>query len=307
MFKGVVFKSTGSWYSVKDISNNKITECKIKGVFRLKGIKDTNPIAVGDEVEYEFIENDKTGVISKIFERKNYIIRQATNLSKQSHIIASNLDQILLIACISKPRTSLGFIDRVLVTAESYHVPANIIFNKLDSYNDAELEHLNEITELYRKINYNVVHISATENINLDKVKDILKDKTSLIIGHSGVGKSSIINAIQPDLNLKIKPISSVHEKGMHSTTFAEMFELSFGGRIIDTPGIKEFGLFNTSKNELAHRFPEMMKYVNKCKFNNCIHVNEPGCEVKKAVENGEINYDRYYNYVKMLEDTNLF
>ena len=282
--KGIVIKSTGSWYTVL-LENKTVLECRIKGVFRIKGIKTTNPIAVGDNVELE-IESDGKGVIHAITERKNYIIRKSINLSKQSHIIAANMDQALLIVTLAMPRTSTGFIDRFLLTAEAYHIPVNIIFNKIDLFEKPEtMVELNKFISIYEEIGYKCYKVSATENIEMDILRQLTKDKTTLISGHSGVGKSTLVNAMDANLDLRVGEISDAHNKGKHTTTFAEMHILSYGGFIIDTPGIKELGLVDMAKEEISDYFPEMRAIRNKCKFNNCLHLNEPKCAVIEAVE----------------------
>ncbi|NQV78349.1 MAG: ribosome small subunit-dependent GTPase A [Lutibacter sp.] len=299
--KGVVTKSTGSWYIVY-IQNGDKVECRLKGKFRMKGIKSTNPVAVGDSVNFEYEEGKETGVINKIFERKNYIIRKSVNLSKQTHIIASIIDIAFLLVTIDNPPTSPGFIDRFLATAEAYSIPVIILFNKIDMYNDDELEKLALLEAIYTEIGYQCIAISATKNIDIDKVKDLMKDKTTMFSGHSGVGKSTLINTIEPTLNLKTAEISKQHKQGLHTTTFAEMFELSFGGFIIDTPGIKGFGVFDFKPQEITDYFPEFFKLKANCKFNNCLHVNEPNCAIKEAVEEGEIAYSRYNSYLQMVD-----
>lgn len=299
---GLVIKSTGSWHTVLD-NSGKHVNCKIKGQFRLKGLKTTNPIAIGDRVNFILQENENIGVIDKIYERTNYIIRKATKLSKESHIIASNLDQAIVIATLAKPKTSTGFIDRFLVTAEAYHIPAVIIFNKIDLYDDILWQKHKEIKKLYEEIGYPCFEISVLEKINIDQIKNLLKDKISLFSGHSGVGKSALINELESTINIKTGEISDYHEKGKHTTTFAEMHELSNGGLLIDTPGIKEFGLINFKASEVAERFPEMRKYMLNCKFNNCTHVHEPECAVLRAFEDGKISYSRYNNYLNIIND----
>lgn len=302
--KGIVVKSTGSWYAVMDESR-KIVNCRIKGKFRMQGIKSTNPIAVGDKVEFNIEDND-TGIISEIEKRKNYIIRKSINLSKQSHIIAANIDQAFLIATLVFPRTSTGFIDRFLVTAEAYNIPTIILFNKSDLMDAETLEIQKEMIEMYERIGYPCYVISALKKQDLEMLKTLIKDKTNLVSGHSGVGKSTLVNSLEPGLNLKTGEISQTHSKGMHTTTFAEMLPLSFGGFIIDTPGIKELGLIHIKKEELAHFFPEIRSIMHKCHFNNCRHVNEPKCAVKEAVEKGEISESRYYNYLSMYNSEEL-
>ncbi len=299
---GRVMRSTGSWYTVL-AENGKKYQCKLKGRFRIAGIRTTNPIAVGDKVEFNIDEKDETGVIKKIFDRNNYVIRKATKLSKAAHIIASNLDQAIIITSLIKPRTSTGFIDRLLVTTEAYHIPAIIVFNKYDLYDDALKQQLDTYIKVYTDAGYTCLITSAKENYGLDKFKALLHGKVSLLSGHSGVGKSALINKTDPDLNLKEGTLSVMHEKGKHTTTFAEMFPLSFNGFIIDTPGIKEFGLVGFDVYELGQRFPEIRKRMSQCRFNNCIHVKEPGCAVIEAVEHNEIARFRYVNYLNMLAD----
>ncbi len=299
---GRITCSTGSWYTVLT-DDGKRYQCRLKGRFRIKGIRTTNPIAVGDKVEFVVGNEDNTGVIQKIFDRNNYVIRKATKLSKAAHIIASNLDQAIIITSLVKPRTSTGFIDRFLVTTEAYHIPAVIVFNKYDLYNDDLKKRLDEYIKVYTHAGYTCLVTSVKENYHVSDLKKLLDGKTSLLSGHSGVGKSALINKIDPGLNLKEGELSVMHEKGKHTTTFAEMFPLSFNGFIIDTPGIKEFGLVGFDSEELGQRIPEIRRLMPQCRFNNCIHVNEPGCAVIEAVENGEIARFRYINYLKMLED----
>jgi ribosome biogenesis GTPase len=298
--KGRVIQSTGSWYQV-ETDKQKVYACKLRGQFKIKGIKSTNPIAVGDWVEFSWEEKQKIGFITKIEERQNYIIRRSINLSKRSHIIASNIDQAILVATISKPRTSTGFIDRFMVTAEAYHIPALLVINKLDLYTEKELAQIEELKKVYVNIGYKCLEVSAKDGTNLELLKELLRDKVSLISGHSGVGKSALINALDNSKDIRIGEISEVHKKGMHTTTFAEMHYLSFGAHIIDSPGIKEFGLFDFEKFELSHFFPEMKDLLLECKFNNCTHTHEPGCAIKLAVENGEIAFNRFENYLNML------
>ncbi|MFN3444872.1 MAG: ribosome small subunit-dependent GTPase A [Bacteroidia bacterium] len=300
--RGVVVKSTGSWYQVKNQEGHLI-QCRIKGKFRLEGIKHTNPIAVGDFVEYEVEDNNEqnTAVIHKIYDRKNYIIRKSSNLSKQTHIIASNIDQALLVAALVQPQTSLGFIDRFIMTAEAYHIPTIVVFNKSDLYEGGLEDILNETMSIYQNIGYTCFETSVISDKNTDKLKSILKDKTTLVAGHSGVGKSSLLNHISPGLNLKTGDISNFSQKGTHTTTFAEMFDLSFGGSIIDTPGIKEFGIVDFNESEISHYFKEMRPYITQCRFNNCKHLNEPGCAVKEAVGNGKIAQERFDSYMNIL------
>jgi len=297
-----VYKSTGSWYIVKDDVGH-WHNARMKGVFKIDNITSTNPVAVGDEVEVEVEdEAEKTAMITEIHSRNNYINRQSPRFKHQHHIVASNLDQSLLVATLKEPRTSQGFIDRFLVASEMFHVKALIIFNKSDLFKKKEQEKFEQMKEMYEAVGYKVFLTSTKENTGIEELKIHLKDKTTLISGHSGVGKSSLLNVIFPDMNLKTQGISGWSGKGQHTTTFAEMFDLSFGGRIIDTPGMREFGLVDISKQEVSHYFPEMRKRLNDCQFNNCLHVNEPGCAIKDAVANGEISEDRYISYVNIME-----
>ncbi len=299
---GVVVRSTGSWYAVKT-AKGEIFNCKLKGRFKIKGIRTTNPLAVGDRVDFRLTGEPGVGVIVHIYDRKNYIIRKATNLSKASHIIAANLDQAVLIVSLVKPRTSTGFIDRFLVTAEAYHIPAVVVFNKQDIYDTDTRQQLDEWVSVYSGAGYRCLVTSAKTGFHLDELKTLLQNKVSLLSGHSGVGKSALINRLDPSLNLKEGEISKAHLKGKHTTTFAEMFPLAFGGEIIDTPGIKEFGLVGFEKTELGQRFPEIRKRMEYCRFSDCLHVSEPGCAVREAVENGAIAAFRYQNYLNMLQD----
>lgn len=299
--KALVYKSTGSWYVVKT-EENKALNARIKGIFKIDGITSTNPIAVGDEVEIEMEnEAEQTVLITEIHQRRNYIARATPHQNKERHIVASNLDQLLLFATLKEPRTSQGFIDRFLVAAEAYHVPPIIVFNKADIYRKKEMQLFEERKKMYTAIGYNVLLTSVEKNEGIDELKLALKDKTTLLSGHSGVGKSTFINAIFPELGLRTKEVSGWSGKGMHTTTFAEMFDLSFGGKIIDTPGIREFGITDIAKEELSHYFPEMRKLINECQFNNCIHINEPGCAVKLAVEAEKISIERYISYSNIL------
>lgn len=300
--KGKIIRSTGIFYSVIT-DNGKIVECTLKGKFRLQGIRATNPVSVGDQVTIQLDDQEETGVISEIEERKNYIIRKATKLSKDTHIIACNIDQAILIVSLVKPRTSTGFIDRFLVTAEAYHIPAVIVFNKVDLYNEKTLEDLDYYINTYRNAGYSCLITSVADKIEIESFSRLLLGKVSLLAGHSGVGKSALINAVDSGLNLKEGIISDYHLKGKHTTTFAEMFPLTGGGFIIDTPGIKEFGLVEFELTELGQRFPEIRKRMSKCRFNNCLHVEEPGCAIIRDVELGEISDFRYSNYLNMLND----
>ncbi|MGB5990375.1 MAG: ribosome small subunit-dependent GTPase A [Marinifilaceae bacterium] len=304
MEKGVVIKSTGSWYSVSTESGD-IYECRLKGKFRIKGIKSTNPVAVGDYVSFEVAKDDEN-VIVAIEPRRNYIIRKSINLSKQTHIIASNVDQALLIATINFPVTSTTFMDRFLISARAYGIPVTIVFNKFDLYEEKEKEKLADFIEVYESIGYKCIIASAEEGINIKKIAAVLKDKVTVLSGHSGVGKSTIINLIDSDLDLRTDEISDMHQQGKHTTTFAEMFFLKDGGAIIDTPGIRGYGLINMEKEELSHFFPEIFEISHECKFNNCTHIHEPHCAVIEAVKDGRIGESRYRSYFSMFnEDEN--
>ena len=300
---GTVYKSTGSWYTVKTL-NGKFYECRIKGRFRLQGIKSTNPIAVGDSVDFELEtkNNTETGVINRIEERKNYIVRKSVNLSKQTHIIASNIDQVFLLITIDNPPTFTSFIDRFLVTAEAYSVKTVLLFNKVDTYDEETLLEVKYLASVYRQIGYECIGISAITRKNINKVKALMLDKVSMFAGHSGVGKSTLINAIEPSLDLKTKAISEQHMQGQHTTTFAEMFDLSFDAQIIDTPGIKGFGVVDMEREEVGDYFPEFFALKQDCKFNNCLHLKEPKCAIKDALENDEISFSRYRSYIQILE-----
>ncbi|MFL5741726.1 MAG: ribosome small subunit-dependent GTPase A [Flavisolibacter sp.] len=302
--QGTVYRSTGSWYQVKD-DDNQFWNARIKGVIKLDDITSTNPIAVGDRVNFdEESREDLTAIITKIHDRKNYINRQSPRHNHQQHIIAANIDQSVLLATLKEPRTSQGFIDRFLVACEMYHVPAIVLFNKLDIYGEKEVELFQSLKLMYEKIGYAVVGMSILEHVGLEDVKNLLKGKTTLFSGHSGVGKSSFINEIIPHLSIKTKGVSGWSGKGQHTTTFAEMFDLpqAIGGKIIDTPGMREFGLIDVDRSELSGYFPEMRARLNDCQFNNCLHINEPGCAIKDAVISGEIDEDRYVSYYNILE-----
>ncbi|WP_353779592.1 ribosome small subunit-dependent GTPase A [Winogradskyella sp. 3972H.M.0a.05] len=300
---GTVYKSTGSWYIVRT-PNGKTYECRIKGKFRIKGIKSTNPIAVGDQVTFELeSKNDQvTGIINQIHERRNYIVRKSVNLSKQTHIIAANIDQVFLLVTIDNPPTFPSFIDRFLVTAEAYSIKAVLLFNKEDTYNEDTMFEVKYLSSLYKKIGYDCIEISAKTGKNIDKVKEMMSGKVSMFSGHSGVGKSTLVNKIEPQLDLKTKEISEQHKQGQHTTTFAEMFDLSFDAKIIDTPGIKGFGVVDMDQEEVGDYFPEFFRLKQDCKFNNCLHLKEPKCAVKEALENDEIAYSRYRSYIQILE-----
>ena len=301
--KGTVYKSTGSWYTVKT-EQGVFYECRLKGKFRIKGIKTTNPVSVGDIVCFEIdnLGDDEFGVIYEIENRDNYIIRKSVNLSKQTQIIAANIDLAFLIVTLNNPPTSTAFIDRFLVTSEAYGIKTILLFNKIDSYNEEELVTVKYLAHLYRSIGYECIGISAMTGKNLDKVKVLMKNKVSVFSGHSGVGKSTLVNAIEPSLNLKTKEISDQHLQGQHTTTFAEMYDLAFDAQIIDTPGIKGFGMVEIDKEELSGFYPEFFKLKEHCKFHNCLHIEEPKCAVKEALENEEIAWSRYKSYLQILE-----
>lgn len=307
MKKGLVIKSTGSWYTVKTTEGSLI-ESRIKGNLRLKGIRSTNPIAVGDHVELTVSKEDNStdgqtvGFISKILPRTNYIIRKSPNLSKESHIIAANIDQAFLIVTIEFPITTTTFIDRFLVSAEAYRIPCHLIFNKIDLYNEEQTQLMNSLIDIYTKVGYRCLKLSAKKNIGFDELRKMMSNKTNVFSGHSGVGKSTIINSIQPDMMLKTGIISEAHFSGKHTTTHSEMFELDFGGYIIDTPGIKGFGVLEMEKEEISHYFPEIFKSLDGCQYYNCTHTHEPQCAVKKSVENGEIAQSRYNSYLGLLD-----
>lgn len=288
-----MIKSTGSNYLV-DCGDNKVIDCKIRGKIRLAGIRTTNPVSVGDVVDFDMESTGDMGVITKIHERRNYIIRKATNLSKESHIIAANMDQCLLVTTLMMPETPLEFVDRFLVTAEAYKVPAIIVFNKSDYYKDVLEDVLEETMEIYRSIGYRCIATSSVTGEGIDELREILRDKTTLLSGNSGTGKSTLINTVNPGLNLRTGEISMSSLAGKHTTTFAEMFNLDFGGRIIDTPGIRGFGIVRMSPEDVAHNFPEIFERLSDCRFYNCTHTHEPGCAVKEAVDNGEISPSRY-------------
>ncbi|MEM9141547.1 MAG: ribosome small subunit-dependent GTPase A [Bacteroidota bacterium] len=305
---GTVYKSTGSWYTVKT-EDGKFHKCRIKGKFRIKGIKSTNPIAVGDKVHFsvEHIGDEAIGVISEILDRRNYIVRKSVNLSKQTHIIAANLDQVFLLITLNNPITHTLFIDRFLATAEAYDITAILLFNKIDTYDADELTQIGELMGLYSQVGYRCLDISAVTGKNLDQVKEWMTGRTSMISGHSGVGKSTLINTLEPTLDIRTTAISEQHLQGQHTTTFAEMFDLRFGARIIDTPGIKGFGVVDMDADEIGDYFPEFFRLKADCKFNDCLHLDEPKCAVKMALERGEVSWSRYRSYVQMVtgeEDT---
>lgn len=300
---GLVYKSTGSYYTVKT-DDNQVYECRIKGKFRMKGIKSTNPIAVGDVVDFELdnTTDEEVGQIHNIHDRKNYIVRKSVNLSKQTHIIASNIDVVFLLITINNPPTTTSFIDRFLVTAEAYGIEAVLVFNKIDTYDDAMLDEQLYLQYIYSEIGYKCLRVSSTEGKGIDELKQLMTGKVSMFSGHSGVGKSTLVNALQPNLNLKTKSISEQSKQGQHTTTFAEMYDLDFDAKIIDTPGIKGFGIVDMEKEEISGFFPEFFKLQDNCKFNNCLHKEEPNCAIKKALEEDKIAWSRYNSYLKILE-----
>ena len=304
--KGLIIKSTGSRYTVK--SGNEIFECRIKGKLRIKGIRTTNPLSVGDTVHFELQDEMSEsgrpmGVITKLDERRNYIIRKSVNLSKESHILAANIDQAFVVATVNYPVTMLGFVDRLLATAEAYNIPAVIVFNKIDLYNAAEMEKVNEWFATYHEIGYKCIATSTVTGQGIEELREMMKNKISMFMGYSGVGKSSLVNTVDSNLNQKTEIISESHKTGKHTTTFSEMFELSFGGYIVDTPGVRSFGMIDMENDDVSHFFPEIFKVSDRCKFNNCTHTHEPGCEVKKAVENGDISQSRYESYLSILNE----
>ena len=300
---GTVYKSTGSWYTVKSDQGGFI-ECRMKGKFRIKGIKSTNPIAVGDIVDYELEETSDTvtGTIHNIHERKNYIVRKSVNLSHQMHIIASNIDRVFLLVTINNPPTTFNFIDRFLVTAEAYGIETILVFNKTDTFDDATLDEQLYMQHVYQEIGYQCLRVSATTGKGVEDLKQLMIDKVTMFSGHSGVGKSTLVNAMEPSLHLKTKTISEASKQGQHTTTFAEMYDLSFDAQIIDTPGIKGFGIVDMEKEEISGYFPEFFRLKDQCKFNNCLHKEEPHCAIKKALDNDEISWTRYNSYLKILE-----
>lgn len=299
--KAVIYKSTGSWYVAK-AENGKIYNARIKGIFKIDGITSSNPLAVGDEVELEEESEINTAIITEIYERRNYVARSSPHRRSQMHIVASNIDQSILFATLKEPRTSQGFIDRFLVSCEAFHVKAMIVFNKADIYRDKEMHKFGKLKDMYEQVGYKVFLTSIINQQGTDEIKSLLKDRITLVSGHSGVGKSSLLNALFPELDLRTQNVSGWSGKGQHTTTFAEMFDLPFGGKIIDTPGVKEFGIVDIPKQELSHYFPEMRERLNDCQFNNCLHINEPGCAIKAAVEKGEIAEERFFSYYNILE-----
>lgn len=303
MQEGLIIKTTGSWHRVQ--YGSKVVNCKIRGNYRLKGIKTTNPVAVGDIVEFDIESSSEIGIITRIKERKNYIIRRSINLSREAHLLAANIDQAFLVVTLTRPETSLEFVDRFLITAEAYHIVTILVINKIDLYDEVKLKDLKRIQEIYSSIGYECIETSAVKQTNINALKDKMKDKINLVAGNSGVGKSALINCISPDLNLKVNDISDYHETGKHTTTFSEMFALEFGGYIIDTPGIKGFGIIDFEKQEPGLFFPEIFKISADCQFYNCSHTHEPKCAVKKGVETGLISASRYRSYVNILYDQN--
>ena len=299
-----MIRTTGSWYKV--LADDKVYDCRLRGNYRLRGSKQTNPVAVGDRVEFG-IQDDGSGIIGSVADRRNYIVRKATKLSKQTHVIAANVDMLCVVATLDFPRTSTGFIDRLLVTAEAYHIPASVVFNKADLLDVESRVALDGLKGMYEKAGYAVFVTSAIEGSGVSELKNAVCGKTVLFSGHSGVGKSALLNAIEPSLNLRIGEVSHWSEKGRHTTTFAEIFPLpSVHAYLIDSPGIKEFGIVDIKTEELGHFFPEIRKRLHDCRFNTCTHTHEPGCAVKIAVENGEMAAERYTNYVRMLESMNV-
>ncbi len=309
MGKGLVIRSTGSWYSVKT-DTGEFIDCRVKGKLRMKEVRTTNPIAVGDRVEFELLHDATTkegvtGIISGVEQRKNYIIRKASNLSRESQIIAANIDQAYIVVTVNYPVTLPGFIDRYLVSAMAYRIPAALVFNKLDLYNEKDYEKLEEYLQTYESIGYKCFQVSAEKNFNINLLQDDIQGKISLFSGLSGVGKSSILNRIDPDLKLKTGIISEHHQQGKHTTTFAEMFETNEGTFIIDTPGIRGFGVIDMEKEEIPHYFPEMFGLLDQCRFFNCTHTHEPGCAVKTAYEKGDIPATRYESYLSLINEDN--
>ena len=302
MKKGLIIKSTGSWYQVQETATNIIYEARIRGKFKLLKTRLTNPLAVGDFVEFE-LESSDVAWITKIEPRKNYLIRKSVNLSKEAHIIASNIDTACFIFTLKFPETSLGFLDRFLVCCEVYNIQPLILFNKIDTLNAEELELLEELQQLYQNIGYETLKISSVSGENIETLKTLLKDKVSVFFGHSGSGKSTLVNTLEPTLDLKIGEISEAHLKGKHTTTFAQMHFWSFGGSVIDTPGVREFAMVDIEKEEIQHFFPEIFEEGKNCKFHNCLHINEPKCSVITQLEEGKILESRYLTYLKLMEE----
>jgi ribosome biogenesis GTPase / thiamine phosphate phosphatase len=302
--KGLVIKSTGARYRVL-YGNNCIAECVIRGKFREKKLRTTNPVSVGDHVLFEFEKNGETGIISEILERKNYILRKASNLSKESQIIAANIDRLFLMITIIFPETPVEFIDRFLMTAEAYRIPATILINKTDLYDVEEMKKMEYLESVYRGVGYECLGISIVNRQGIEDLKEKIRDRVSLIAGNSGVGKTTLINTLNPELNLKTEAVSDYHKQGKHATTFPEMHPMPFGGYIIDSPGLRGFGVVDMARNEIYHFFPEIFRVSKNCRFYNCLHVDEPGCAVRAAVENGAIDILRYRSYINILEDSN--
>jgi ribosome biogenesis GTPase len=302
--KGIVIKSTGIRYRVLGEKTG-IIECTIKGKFRVKELRTTNPVAVGDSVIFTFDPVTNTGVINEVLDRKNYILRRASNLSKQAQIIAANIDQAFILVTIILPETPLEFIDRFLITAEAYRIPAKVIINKTDLYGDEEIARTDHLISLYSRIGYECIKISVTEGTNLETIRKLLANRITLISGNSGVGKTSLLNALDPSLNLKTEEISGYHKQGKHVTTYPEMHRMPFGGFVIDTPGIRGFGVVDMDKKEIYHFFPEIFTTASDCRFYNCLHLDEPGCAVRKSVEEGKIDFNRYRSYLSIMEDDN--
>ncbi len=299
--KAIIYKSTGSWYVAKTLEG-KFLNARIKGVLKIDEITSTNPVAVGDEVEIAWEDETETNaIISSIYDRKNYVVRVSPHNKHQQHIVASNIDQSILFVTLKDPKTSQGFIDRFLIACEMYHLPAVIVFNKADIYKEKEIQRYTSLQQIYESIGYKTLLASISNGDGVEAIKSVMVNKVSLLSGHSGVGKSTFINVVLPQLSLKTQGVSGWSGKGMHTTTFAEMFDVPFGGKIIDTPGIREFGLIHVNKQELAHYFPEMRAIMQHCQFNNCLHINEPGCAVKQAVIDGNIYEERYISYATIL------
>lgn len=304
MKTGIVIKSVGSRYKVLCNPDDTV-ECTLKGKLRVKELQTTNPVAVGDNVRIEFTDDRKSGVITEVLERRNYILRRASNLSRQFQIIAANIDQVLLVVTIILPKTPVEFIDRFLVTAEAYRIPVKLIFNKTDLYSVEENNRMEHLIDLYSEIGYECLRLSATQGINISKLKDLMKDRISVVSGNSGVGKSTLLNLLDPSLKLRTDEISGYHKQGKHITTFPEMFQLPFGGFAIDTPGLRGFGVADMEKGEIYHFFPEIFRIARDCRFHNCLHLDEPGCAVRSAVEDGKINTLRYKSYISIMNDDN--
>ena len=300
--KGLITKSTGSWYQVLEQETGRFFEARIRGKFKLIKTRLTNPLAVGDLVEFS-LEQDDIAWITKIEPKKNYLIRKSTNLSKEAHIIASNIDVACFIFTLKHPETSFGFLDRFLACCEAYNISPLILFNKMDVLNDDEIEIVKSVEDMYQHIGYNTLEISSYSKLNLEGLQNIIKDKVSVFFGHSGSGKSTLVNAMQPDLNIKTSEISSTHLKGKHTTTFAQMHFWDFGGSVIDTPGVREFAMIDVLKEEIQHYFPEIFRIGRGCKFHNCMHINEPKCAVLESLESGEIEESRYITYLKLMEE----